>query len=91
MGKCLHYSLCNIFIHSFSLLFSVGEKPKTGPAAKIWPGQFCWTGIMAGPFWLGLWLGHFGWAYGWVIDWPSQIFFQFGWANNGQAKNLAQP
>ena len=24
-------------------------------------------------------------------NWPSQIFFHFGWANNGPAKNLAQP
>ena len=64
-------------------IFSVGEKPETGPAAKIWLSQFFpnygWAKI-----WLGrLWLGHFfGWAnfFHFLAGpkfgcWPS-----FGWA-----------
>ena len=39
-------------IKGASVLSSVGEKPKTGPAAKIGPAKF----------WLGQFFPNFGWA-----------------------------
>ena len=70
--------------------------------STFWLGQSLAAGpVLAGPSGWAKWLGHilaglilldryYGWAYGWVIDWPSQFFFHFGWANNGPAINLAQ-
>ena len=60
-----------------SVKISVGEKPKTGPAAKIGPDKF-WLGQIFPKFgwvkiWLGhLWLGQFFQHYGLVTFWLGQ-------------------
>ena len=67
---------------------SVGEKPKTGPAAKIGPAKF-WLGQFFPNFgwakiWLGhLWLGQFFPQYCWAKIWLGQLWLGhfFGWAN----------
>ena len=68
--------------------YGVGEKPKTGPAAKNGPAVEFWLGQL----WLSLFLAgpKFGcWpSFGWAIDlpshnWPRQFFLNFGWAKNG--------
>ena len=77
-------------------IFSVGEKPETGPAAKIWLGQFfpnfgwakiwlghLWLGqILAGPIFSTIWLGQnlAGPIMAGPLFWLGQFFPLFGWA-----------
>ena len=53
----------------FYVYNSVGDKPKSGPAAKIWLGQF---------------FPNFDWAiYGWANFFHIMAGPLFGWAKNG--------
>ena len=62
--------------------FSVGEKPKTGPAAKIGPAKF----------WLGQFFPNFGWAKIWLGHlWLGQILAGPIFSTLWLGQNLAGP
>ena len=65
------------YILEWGLIFSVREKPKTGPAAKIGPAK--------------IWLGQFSPNFGWANFFHIMAGPKFGWANYGWGKFLAGP